>query len=173
MGRRGHTLIEALVTGTLFLMVLTMCGELAVRGMRIKNLTEDKNEAFRAATIALDGLNRDLLNCDAVLCQHEDGEPLVLRSTGTVIGYRYDSREKTLTRLLYQLDFDADDVTKQNLLEDPKTMATWVSDFQLSFRDPQLSYGARLVQVDLAVKTGERDDSPVLRLTTRSGLRNP
>lgn len=192
--RRGHTVIEVLVTGVLFLMVLIMCGELAIRGMRIKTQTEDKNQAFRTATIALDQLNRDLLHCDAVLLPAApvaddtplqpgvgNEKPLVIRSNpvgagpASVIGYRYDPAGQTLVRLLYQPDFDPVDVGKQNLLpkEPPKVVANWLADFRIQFRHPRWAYGQRMVQTDVTVRTSPESNSPTLRLTTRSGLRNP
>ncbi len=188
---RGHTLLELLISSGLLLLALALCGQLAVTGMRTKMATEDKNQVFRAATILLDEINREMLRADRVLLPPaiarftnygtdvHPGDPgvppLVLRVETTpalVVGYRFDREERTVSRILYAPTFDPAVPGTHTPRFPPRVMANWVEDFSVRALDPQATRGAPTLQVDFKLATQRKDVvSPNLRLSTWSRLR--
>ena len=120
--RSGLTVLELLISASLFLLALTIIGQLAVLGMRSKVTTEDKNVAFRSGTVALDELNRDLGHCEVIYSPSafttahpgQADAPLIFRTissrTGSaqpaVVSYRLDKRSRILERAFYDVGFD-------------------------------------------------------------------
>jgi len=122
-GCRGLTLIEVLLTGALFAMVLFMVGDLMVLACRANDRAGRQVTEARSATATLDTLSRELRACTALLWPNpgawamespyspEKGkqEPLVFRFNTTagesVAMYWIDADAGTVCRLLLKSTF--------------------------------------------------------------------
>ena len=171
-----------MVSSSLFLLSLVIIGTLTVRAMTSRAQTEDKNQVFRAATVVLDQLQKDLLHCQEVYSPGPDAQglylpgesapALVLRSAGSsseIIGYRRVSHQHRLERWLYQPQFDPGLVASQIPLHPtPNRSLASIEGFSIAFLAPAESHGARIVETTLLVATGT---GPSLRLTSKARLR--
>jgi hypothetical protein len=187
----GSTLIEVLIASGLFLLSLLLCGELSVVGMHSETSTTDKNQAFRWGTTALDELNRDLAHTTEIYqpsLGYAKGQspvhlittiPLVLRSSSaslgpTVVGYALDSSKGTLTRTPYNPAYDPASPGSLVLLsgQQPKVVASWVTDFSIYGVDATTEYGAKMVVTQLTVSTvAPGNTGPSLSLQSLTRLR--
>ena len=182
---RGTTLIELLIACGLFLLSLVVIGQLTVRAMTSRSQTEDKNQVFRAATIILDQMQRDLEHAEAIYSPQTtfgettqsihpgNGDPiLVLRTWGSkteVVGYGYDRQAHELRRLLYSPGFDPADAATQILLSgESARQANAIDDFTLNVLNRSQSYGTLVVETQVQVATGT---GPALRLNSKTRLR--
>ena len=179
MRRRGTTLIEVLIAAGLFLLSLILCGQLSVLGMRSQSTTVDKNQAFRWATAGVDQLNRDLAHTTQIYlpvelsdskfvgtAAHPGGpqvfhpvatKPLVVQSSSinggpTVVGYWWDSTNSTLTRVPYDPNYT---IASHSVLsgQQPKAIATWVTDFSIYGVDVATQYGTKTLEAQLVLST--------------------
>lgn len=181
---RGVTLIELLISCGLFILALIVVGQLTVRAMSSRSQTEDKNQVFRAATIVLDQMQRDLEHAEAIYSPYAPTDvqgiyhpgdvdaPLVLWTQGSnspVVGYRWDKSAKTLTRALYDPSFDPKVPTTWGLLttERPKII-TGITGFSVNFCTRAQNYGALLVQSLISVETGT---GPSINLSSQTRLK--
>ena len=172
---RGTTLIELLIACGLFLLSLVIIGQLTVRAMTSRSQTEDKNQVFRAATVILDQMQRDLEHTEAIYSPSAEptgpisGDPtLVLRTWGTktvVVGYHYDRQAHILRRLLYDPGYDPAQPATQTLLAgEMGKEAHAIDDFVVIFLDRAQSYGTCVVETRVLV-------APSLRLNSKTRLR--
>lgn len=181
-----------MIAAALFLLALTVVGQLAIMGMRSKVTGEDKNMAFRMGTNALDQLNRDLTHCEEIyfptnLSTAHPGTAdatLVLRTESSrsgaprpaVVGYSLDSKTRSLNRVFYEPDFNPANPGSQKVAvgDSVKTEAKWVDDFTVSALSPADHYGVRMVDSELRISTAyEGQTGPSLQLGTRTRLRQP
>jgi type II secretory pathway pseudopilin PulG len=180
---RGHTLIELLISSTLFLLILILMGELAVRATTTRNKTEDKNQVFREATVCLDNLQRDLLHTSRVYSPGDlaqgiyhpgNGDPVLVvaidSADPSVIGYRYDRAQRRIARVVYQTTFDpglpatqiVDSTQREKYL-----IHSGLEDFSVTLNKPSVQMGAWTIDSDISVSTGT---GPNLRLGSKSRL---
>ena len=174
--KRGLTLPEVMIAGTLLLLVLGIAMELTRMAYRTFQQSQATTEVFRRQTIATDLLNRELRLCTAVLSPPQavtnydveyrpgtDHDPLVFRrfspsrSAETVVSYRYNASDKTLIRETFEAQYDPRRPATQVLATDrsPKVVATDVSDFVFSTVNPDNHFGAFFVEFQLEVVVGK------------------
>ena len=182
-GRGGSTLIEMLIACGLFLLAMVVIGQLTVRAMTSHNQTVDKNQVFRAATIVLDHLQRDLEHTQAIYSPYSSSDltgiyhpgaadaTLVLKTQGTlspVVGYRFDTASNTLVRLLYEPGYDPAVLASQVPLasENPRKVNS-IQSFSVDFIPRSQSYGTLMVRTVVAVQTGT---GPSLNLSSQTRL---
>ena len=181
---RGVTLIELLISCGLFILALVVIGQLTVRAMSSRSQTEDKNQVFRAATIVLDQMQRDLEHAEAIYSPYAVSDvqglyhpgdadaALVLYTQGSaspVVGYCWNKTAKTLTRALYEPAFDPKVSSSWILLatQHPKTV-TGVTAFSVTFSTRAQNYGALLVRSLISVETGT---GPSINLSSQTRLK--
>lgn len=163
MKRQGLTLAELLISMSLFLLALTLCGRLAVLGMRSRAQGMDRNSEFRRIITLFHQLQQDLQNVRTVyqpdlsdFQPHQpgvDAEALVFSFTGSdgtpqVIGWSLSGAE--LTRTFYRPDFQPGlPVTQQPLPSTRQLRVPGLDRFVLQQQPPGPNFGAHLLQVDV------------------------
>lgn len=172
--RRGLTLPEVMIAGTLLLLVLGVSVELTRMAYRTFQRSTTTTEIFRKQTIATDLLNRELRLCTAILAPQSPvyeknylatggDDLLVFRryspslNSETVVSYRYDPGEKKLIRETLDPSYDPALPWQSQVSQErsPKVVATEVEEFSFSVLDPDRHFGAFLVNFQLEVKVGE------------------
>lgn len=172
--RRGHSLLEVLVTGAILGLFMTMVCHALVVAYRAYTVTATKSTDYRQATVALERLTRELRASDKVFQPDPSASPwstygpytpevgtnppVVFRTydaTGPrVVGYRWDSSTNILQRLLYDPGFDPAVAASQAVLETKKV--TWkVDDFKIQRVDPALSSGVPFLHLEMKIKSVE------------------
>lgn len=179
--RLGHTIIELLISSTLFLLILILLGELALRATTTRNKTEDKNQVFREATVCLDNLQRDLLHTNRIYSPGDlaqgiyhpgSGDPVLILAVDSanpsVVGYRYDKSKKRLARVIYEPTFDPN-ITASQVVDSSQgekyLIRAALEDFSIQLNKPSSQMGAWTVDTDISVSTGT---GPNLRLGSKS-----
>lgn len=171
----GHTLIEVLITITVFSMVMASIFTVFIKGMGYSREGESEMRTFRELSIAFSRISNDLMcKADRILYPAADvlsynGSSSIVFSTfgeaPQVIGYVFDSNKSCINKVLYSSDFDASLLSSASLLpsaDNPKTILSKVANAIF------IETESGILQVSMTVK-GKREHS----LITRIELRNP
>jgi len=161
--RRGMTILEVLISGSLFLLALAVCGELAVVSIRSRNQAMNKNAEFRANLTLIHQLQVDLKECRQVympdlsdLAAHQpgvDSASLVLRLPGPdgnprVLGWNVQGSE--LKRTIYNPDFNPAVVATHVPAPDQHTLTTGgIGNFTIQMQPPGQNYGGKLLRIQM------------------------
>lgn len=177
--RKGLTLLEVLITGTLFGIVMTMVGRALVLGYRAQSNISQKIQVHREASTALDQLVRDaeLARLSSRIYLVVASSPQTVPSTAVSVtvanefridhmaqgptiyddpvpisvGYWRRDSDKTLRRTLY----DAAGVPLPNTPADGKIVGRDVQDFQVSLV-PDPTTGLATLTAEATISTLER-----------------
>jgi hypothetical protein len=157
------TILEILISGSLFLLALAVCGELAVVSVRSRNQSMHKNGEFRASLTLIHQLQVDLRECRQVylpdltdLAAHRpgvDSAALVLRLPGPdgrprVLGWNVQGSE--LKRTIYNSDFDPAVTASQVPAADQHALSTGgIGNFTIQMQPPGKNYGGKLLRVQM------------------------
>lgn len=189
--RHGMTLIEILIAGGLFVLVLVLVGQLTVAAYTSNTRTTSKNQALRDGTIAVDRLDRELSMCSRVLLPtplvpetvyHGGGQgavPLVFRTytskaspSEQVVAYRFDANQKILERLVYDPGFDPGVPASQVLEEPARELAQWVEDFRFRQAAPALTSGAPFIRVELDLSSRDKSSLGIRTISTGTRVKS-
>lgn len=137
---RGVTLLELMISLSLFSIVTTIVAQCLVMGYRAHIATTDRMQTFRHASIALDEMGRQLRYCVDVLSPHVTTPNLgtvYKPGPGTRFTFTYNASVGKVT-VSYWLD-KADDADTGNLRRaggsgdppDGRILAEGISDFEI------------------------------------------
>lgn len=157
------TLLEVLISGSLFLLALAVCGELAVVSIRSRNQAMNKNGQFRANLTVLHQLELDLKESRQIylpdlsdLAPHRpglDSPSLVLRlpapdGTPRVLGWNVSGDE--LRRTIYKPDFNPAVPASQLPAPNERNLSTeGIANFTLQMLPPGQNYGSQLLRLQM------------------------
>lgn len=166
--RKGHTLMEVLVTGAILGLFMTMVCHALVVAYRTYTVTAKKSTDFRQGTVAIDRMTRELRMADkfydpdpaaspwstfgAYTPKVGTSAPMIFRTydkTGPrVVGYTWDQTNKNMQRLLYDPAFDPGNAATQNVLE-TKKVCFEVTDLRIERLDPTLTSGVPFLHLEM------------------------
>ncbi|MBS2039949.1 hypothetical protein JST97_33495 [bacterium] len=157
------TLLEVLISGSLFLLALAICAELAVVSVRSRNQAMNKNGEFRANLTLLHQLQLDLKECRQIyqpdlsdLGPHRpgvDSSSLVLRLPGPdgnprVLGWNVAGSE--LRRTIYRPDFNPLVAASQVPALNERSLTTeGIGHFTVQMLPPGQNYGSQLLRIQM------------------------
>jgi hypothetical protein len=163
MKARGITLAELLISASLFLLALLVCGELALVGVRSRNQTMDRNSEIRQWVTAFQSFQREL-RLARVLYSPDlsdlsekrpgiDSPALVVATSDAsglpkVSGWKMDGQQ--LMHFLYRNDYDpARPATQQLLTGSSPQRIPGVVALKVRRLPPGDHYGGRLLRLEL------------------------
>lgn len=183
---RGLTLPEILIASSLLILVLGVSGEMTIMAHRAFKQTSASAETFRAQTLAVDLMNRELRLCKKIISPgktygtvYNPGSPdeaLVFErhspslNAETTVSYRLDPSARELIRESFEPGYDRLIPASQVLSasRSPKVMANKVKSFEFEAIDPDLHYGAFFVSFRITVQTGEGEATVGSQIRVRS-----
>ncbi len=160
---RGITLAELLISSSLFLLALLVCGELALVGVRSRNQTMDRNSEIRQWVTAFQSfqrelrLGRTLYSPDLSDLSEKrpgiDAPALVVATSDAsgqprVSGWLMDGQQ--LVHVLYRNDYDpARPSTQQPMMGSVPQRIPGVVALKVRRLPPGDHYGGRLLRLEL------------------------
>ena len=163
MKKRGITVLELLISSSLFLLALVICGELAVVGVRSRNHSMDRNSEIRKLVTAFQTLQRELKLAEFYygpdlndLAEHRpglDAGSLVVGGRDSdgqprVSGWRSDGQQ--LIHGLYRNDFHPTLLATHQLLSGTNQQRTaGVIQLKLRRLPPGEHFGGRLLWLEI------------------------
>ncbi|MFN8606339.1 MAG: hypothetical protein U0931_02320 [Vulcanimicrobiota bacterium] len=157
------TILEVLFSGSLFLLALAVCSQLAIVSIRSRNQSMNKNGEFRANLTLLHQLQVDLKECRQIylpdlsdLAPHRPGldSPALVLSlpaadgSPRVLGWSLSGSQ--LRRTFYRPDFDPAVLASQVPLTDERSLnCEGIGNFTLQMQPPGQNYGSKLLRIQM------------------------
>lgn len=161
--RSAHTLLELLISSALFLIVLTVCGQLAVTGVKSRQQGMDRNHDFRQIVTLFHQMEREVRSCQTLylpdLSDFSPAQPgvtapplvvVVVDPEGQPQVMAWSWRQEELLRTQYRPDFDpSSPASQQPLAQTRQLKSPGIQGFRVQLEPPGPNFGARLIRLEV------------------------